>query len=109
MARSRPTTSRPTTTCSTSSPTWGRRTRSDSGRSVFLREQLRLRLAVGEECVLLAAGPRCPLIRTFDVPVGTATLQCRAQIESELIDGRPAEEPVAVVDLVDAQPRLEHH
>jgi hypothetical protein len=44
-----------------------------------------------------------------DVPVRTAALQHRAQVEAQLLDGRPAEKPLAVVDLVDTQTGFEHH
>src|SRR5438045_7518751 len=47
-------------------------------------------------------------LRLGDVPVGPAFLEHRPQILAQLLDSRPAEEPVTVVDLGDAKPRLEH-
>src|SRR5262245_1360817 len=76
--------------------------------SVLLREHLSLRLPVREEAGLLATGPRGPLLRAADVPVGTASLEDGAQVEAQLLHRRPAEKPVAVVDLVDTKAGLEH-
>ena len=43
-----------------------------------------------------------------DVPVGPAFLENGTQVLAQLFDRRTAEEPVAHVDLVNDQPRLEH-
>src|SRR4029453_2516290 len=79
----------------------------DFGSALFGHE-LRLRFPVRMETCLVALLPGCALIRAADVPIGTAALQHRAQVEAQFLHRRPAEEPVAVVDLVDAQAGLEH-
>src|SRR3954463_7506990 len=76
--------------------------------SVLAASDMRRSVPVGIKAGLVATRPGCPLARTFDIPVGAASLEDRAQIETQLLDGRPAKEPVAVVDLVDAQAGLEH-
>src|SRR3989442_7781389 len=57
-------------------------------------------------CVALRPG--CLQLRLAEVPVGPAALQDGAQVVAQLFDGGPAEEPVAHVDLVDAQARIGH-
>src|SRR5437868_4660757 len=69
--------------------------------SVLVGEQLRLRLAVGKEACLVPFVPRGPQRRSADIPVRTAPLQHRTKVEAQLLHGRAAEKPVAVVDLVD--------
>src|SRR5262249_28808228 len=69
-------------------------------------EDLRLRLPVRVELCLVAFLPCRPLFRAPDVPVGPAALQHLAQVETQLFHSRPPEEPVAVVDRVDAQAGL---
>src|SRR4030095_5504740 len=71
-------------------------------------EHLRLCFSVRIEIRLLILCPRGALLRAADVPVGAASLQHGAQVEAQFLHCRPAEEPVAVIDLVDAQARLEH-
>src|SRR5262249_19190026 len=52
---------------------------------------------------LLALRPGCLLLRATDIPIGTAALQHGAQVKAQLLHRRPAEEPVAIVDLADTQ------
>src|SRR6266851_8495148 len=77
----------------------------DSSGSVLFSQQLRLRFSVRRETCLLTVRPGGSLLRAADVPIGTAALQHGAQIEAQFLHRRPAEEPVAVVDLVDTQAR----
>src|SRR5437899_9007117 len=72
------------------------------GGSVLFGERLRLRFSVRKETRLLALCPGLSLLRAADVPIGTAALQRGAQVEAQLLHRRPAEEPIAIVDLVDA-------
>src|SRR6202040_1425633 len=65
-------------------------------------------ISVWKETRLLALRPSSSPLRTADIPIGSATLQHGAQVEAQLLHRRPAEEPVTVVNLVDAQARLEH-
>src|SRR5439155_12252407 len=76
--------------------------------SVLFGQHLRLRFSVRIEPRLLAFRPGCSLLRAADLPIGTAALQHGAQVEAQFLHRRPAEEPVAVVDLVDTQAGLEH-
>src|SRR5712672_4771755 len=78
-------------------------------RSVQLGQQLRLRLSVRPEACLVALRPGRALLRAANVPIGTAALKNGTQVQAQLLHGGPAEEPVAVVDLVDAQAGLEHN
>src|SRR3954469_20766838 len=75
-----------------------------SRASVLFSQHLRLRFSVGIELRLVALRPRRSLLRAADVPIGTAALQDGAQVQAQLVRRRTAEEPVPVVDLVDAQP-----
>src|SRR3954468_2654173 len=78
-------------------------------RSVlFPGEDLRQRFSVWVECGLVALRPGRSLLGAADVPVGTAAPQHRAEVEAQLLHRRPTEEPVAVVNFVDAQAWLEH-
>src|SRR5262245_18097971 len=70
--------------------------------SVLLGEHLRLCPSVGVESRLVSLRPGFSLLGAADVPIWATALQHRAQVEAQLFHGRPAEEPVAVVDLVDA-------
>src|SRR4051812_13625294 len=76
--------------------------------SILFGQHLRVRFAVRIETRLLAIRPGCPLRRAADLPIWTAAPQYFAQVEAQLLDRGPAEEPVAVVDLVDTQTRFEH-
>src|SRR5262249_39919025 len=76
--------------------------------SLLFGQELRLCLSLRIERSLVAVRPRGARDVARDVPVGAAALQDGAEVEAQLLDGRTAEEPVAVVDLVDAQARLEH-
>src|SRR5262245_9068511 len=62
-------------------------------RSVLVGQHLCLRPSVGKKARLLALPPGGALLSAADVPVGTAALQDRAQVEAELLHRRPAEEP----------------
>src|SRR5712692_7246329 len=76
--------------------------------SLLLGKDFGVALAVRIEARLVALRPGCLQLRLAEVPVGPAALQDGAQVVAQLFDGGPAEEPVAHVDLVDAQARLEH-
>jgi len=54
-----------------------------------------LRLSIRIEAHLLALRPRLSLFELRDVPIGTATLEYRAQFETKLLHRRPAEEASA--------------
>src|ERR1700687_3287699 len=54
------------------------------------------------------AVPHTTMRNVAVVTIATATLQHGAQVKAQLLHRRPAEEPVAVVDLVDTQAGLEH-
>src|SRR4029453_14222148 len=75
---------------------------------VLFGQGLCLCFSVRIETRLLALRPGCSLFAAADVPVGTAALQHGAQIHAQLLHRRPAEEPVAVVDLEDTQAGLEY-
>src|SRR5712664_2777961 len=75
---------------------------------LLLGKDLGVALAVRIEARLVALLPGSLQLRLTGVPVGPAALQDGAQVVAQLFDGGPAEEPVAHVDLVDAQARLEH-
>src|SRR4051812_1220961 len=77
--------------------------------SFLFGEYLRVGLSVRVEIRLLVICPCCSLVRAADVPVGTAALEHGTQVEAQFFDCWPTEEPIAVVDLVDAEPWLEHH
>src|SRR5262249_57601669 len=77
--------------------------------SLLFSERLRPRFPVRMETRPVALLPGRSQLCAADVPIGAAALQHRAQIEAQLLDRWPAEEPVAVVDLVGTQARLPHH
>src|SRR5687768_10171632 len=74
--------------------------------SILFGEHLRARLSVRIEPLLFAHRPGFSLLSAADVPIRTAALQHVPQVVTQFFHRRPAEKPVAVVDLVDAQPRL---
>src|SRR4051794_772267 len=84
-------------------------TRRTASSLVLLGEFLGMRFSVGIEARLVTHRPCRSLSGSVDAPVGTATLQYGAHIQTELLDGGPAEEPVAAVDLEDEQTGLQHH
>ena len=59
-------------------------------RSFLFGQHLRLRFSVRKETRLVALRPRGSLLRAADVPIGTAALQHRAQVEAQLLHRRPA-------------------
>src|SRR3989441_13310074 len=77
--------------------------------SVLFGQHLRLRFSVRMEVCLLTLRPGCSLLRAADVPIGTAALQHGAQVKAQLLDRRPAAEPVLIVDLVDTESTFEYH
>src|SRR2546421_12102164 len=84
-----------------------RRARERAARAlVLLREHLRERLPVRKETALVAVLPLRLELGLRDVPVRTAFLEDRPEIATQLLDRRPPEEPVAVVDLGDDEARL---
>ena len=84
-------------------------TQADSRRSVspmampdlvLFTESLDVRFAVWIEQFLAALLPRCFEFGRGDVPVRPALLDNGTQVLAEIFQSGPAEEPVAVVDLV---------
>src|SRR3954453_15075260 len=75
---------------------------------ILLADRLRVALPVREEELLPAFLPRGLQLGCADVPVGSAFLEDGTQILAQLFHRRAAEEPVAYVDLLNDQTRLEH-
>jgi hypothetical protein len=68
---------------------------------------MEVRLAVGIEEVLAALLPRRFEFRRCDVPVRPAFHGNGTEILAEIFQGRAAEEPLAIVDLIDDKTRLQ--
>jgi hypothetical protein len=80
------------------------------GRSLTLilfTESLRVRFAVRIEKFLAALLPRRFEFGCRDVPVGTAFFDNGAEILAEIFQSGPAEEPVAIIDLINDKTRFE--
>jgi hypothetical protein len=75
---------------------------------VLLAQRLSIRLAIGVKVLFAAFLPRGPHFRRRDVPIGPALFRDRTQVLTEIFHRRPAEEPIAVVYLVDDQARLQN-
>src|SRR5271156_5788662 len=75
---------------------------------ILFAESLDVRLAVGIEALLAALLPRGLKLGRGDVPVRPAFLDNGAQVLTEIFHSRAAEEPVAIVDLVDHKAGLQH-
>src|ERR1700722_18992469 len=73
-----------------------------------LGEDLRVALAVWIEAGLFSLGPRFTKRRVGEVPVRAALLRDGPEVAPQLLDRGAPEEPVADVDLVHDQARLEH-
>src|SRR5215471_10565609 len=76
---------------------------------VLFTDRLRVGFAVGIEEFLPALLPRLLEFGCRDVPVRAAFPGNRTQILPELFHSGPAEEPVAVVDLVNDKSGLEYN
>src|ERR1700741_1582305 len=71
------------------------------GRLPLFAEDFDVGFAVGVEAVFFASGPGGFQVGGGDVPVGAALFQDRAQVLAQFFVGGTAEEPVAIIDLVD--------
>ena len=78
-------------------------------RLVLFTERLRVRFAVGIKEFLAALLPRSFEFRGGDVPVRPAFSRNGSEVLAELFHGRPPEKPIAVIDLVNDQTRLENN
>ena len=67
---------------------------------ILFAETLDVRLAAWIEELLATLLPRGPHFRRCGIPVRTALLQNRAKVLAEFFHSGPAEEPVAVIDLI---------
>jgi len=76
---------------------------------ILLAKSLNVRFTVRIEEFLAALLPRSFELGRCDVPVRAAFLEDRAEVLSEVFRGRPTEEPVAVVDLVNDKAGFEHN
>ena len=76
---------------------------------VLFTECLRVRFAVRIKEFLAALLPSGSEFRSGDVPVRPAFPDNRSQVLPELFYGRPPEEPVTVIDLVNNQTGLENY
>jgi hypothetical protein len=74
---------------------------------ILFTESLGVSLAVRIEEFLAALLPSCFELGRCDVPIRSAFLGDGAEVLSEILHGRPAEEPVAIIDLVDDKAGLE--
>src|SRR5580704_15316625 len=83
--------------------------RAANALSVLLPQRLSVCFSVGVEEILAAFLPSGFQFRRGDVPVGAAFFRNGAQILAEIFHRGPAEEPVAVVDLINDEARLEHN
>jgi hypothetical protein len=76
---------------------------------ILFTESLDVGFAVGIEEFLAALLPRGFEFGGSDVPVRPAFLDDGAQVLAQIFKSGPAEEPVAIVDLIDDQTRLENN
>ena len=76
---------------------------------MLFTESLDVRLAVWIEEFLASLLPRCFEFRRCNVPILPAFFDHRAQILTKILHRRPAEEPVAHVDLVNDKTGFEHN
>src|SRR5260221_12246577 len=74
----------------------------------LLLEHLRVALTIRVKAGLLSAAPGLSEFRACDVPILPALAQDGAQIEPDLLDRGPTEEPVAAIHLEDDEPRFRH-
>jgi hypothetical protein len=81
----------------------------ESKALILLAESLDVGFAVGIEEFLAALLPRCSEFRRCDVPIRPAFPGDRTQVLAEILQRRPAQEPVAVVDLVNDKTGLKNN
>jgi hypothetical protein len=74
---------------------------------ILFAERLDVGFAVGVEEVLLTSLPRGLELGSSDVPVGAAFFADGAEVLAKIFHGGPAEEPVAIVNLVNDKAGLE--
>ena len=67
------------------------------------------RFAVGVKQILAALLPRCPKLGRRDVPVRAAFPGNGAEVLAEIFKSRTAEEPIAVVDLINHKLGLQNN
>src|SRR5437879_5988694 len=81
----------------------------DSNLSLFLgRPETRIEVLVGIERRAVARLPRLAEAWRSQIPIG-ADLPCHlAKVPTKVLERRSAPEPIAVVDTVDDESRLEH-
>ena len=77
--------------------------------SVAFDESLDKCFSVGVEQLLPTFQPGGPERRRRDIPVWPASLADGAEILSKILNGRPAEKPIAVVDFVDDEAWFQHN
>ena len=75
----------------------------------MLSPSLRIRLAIGIEEIFPTFFPRGLHLKRRDVPIRPALLCDGTQVLAELFNRRTAEEPLAVVDLINDEARLENN
>src|ERR1700674_4506182 len=78
-------------------------------RLLLLPKHLPVGLAIGIKAIMFTPFPSGFQFGPSDVPVRTAFPQHSTQVLPKLFDGRPAKEPVAVVDLEDHETRFENY
>src|SRR4029077_3413396 len=75
---------------------------------ILFTESLRVGFAVGVEQLLAALLPRRLEFRRRDVPVRPAFPGNGTEVLAEILHRRPAEKPIAIVDLVNDETWLKH-
>ena len=88
-------------------PEWAGLTQADGLKSILFTESLNVRLAVRIEEFLAALLPRRSEFGPGDVPVRPAFFGNSTQVLAKVFHSGPAEEPVAVVNLINDKTGLE--
>src|ERR1700732_473729 len=73
---------------------------------ILFTESLGVSFAVRIEEFLAALLPSCSEVGRCDVPIRPAFLGYGAEVLTELLQGRPTEKPVAIVDFINDKPGL---
>src|SRR5215831_3040447 len=75
---------------------------------VLFADRLRIALAIWIEKFLATFLPRRFELRRCDIPIRSAVHANRSQVLAQLLHGRPTEEPIPIVDLVNDKTGLQH-